>query len=139
MITALLQDPIEPAKGLAEWLGTASVATVMAFFLIMVCWYFIRKERLLTEACDKEKGQIRADAQTIIDEKTRAIDDLVKRLNSATEDSRQRMDKFVQMMADGARRTEQVLSENAVKMATLQQTIQALQTEVQNLRNRGGA
>ena len=141
---ALLQDPtipIKEAQRAADWFGTASVASVLGFFLILVCWYFIKKEKTQAAACDTEKASIRADAQAIIDEKTRAIDDLVTHLNAATEDSHKRMDKFVQMMADGAQRTEQVLSDNAVKMATLQQSIQDLRQEVQTLRNnhRGGA
>jgi uncharacterized membrane protein YhiD involved in acid resistance len=134
-MTPLLQDPTEPAKGLAEWLGTASVATVMAFFLIMVCWYFIKKEKALADSCDNEKKQIRSDAQTIIDEKTRAIEDLVTRLNTATQESQKRMDRFVQMNADGALRTEQVLTDNAVKMATLQQSVNDLRDEIRTLRN----
>jgi uncharacterized membrane protein YhiD involved in acid resistance len=134
-----LQDPITQARGLAEWLGTASVATVMAFFLFMVCWYFVRKEKELVKSCNKEKADIRSDAQTIIDEKTRVIGDLANRLNTATEESQKRMDKFVQMMADGAHRTEQVLTDNAVKMATLQQSIQDLRHEVRALGGRGGS
>lgn len=139
----LLQDPnpVREMQKSADWFGTASVASVLGFFLLGVCWYFISREKKLDKAHEEEKKAIRAADQTIIDQKNEVIEKLADQIDHVTEQANTRLDRMVQMIADGAAGTQSVLSENAAAMAVQQQGLQELKSEIQQLRqdlNRGG-
>lgn len=143
-LCVLLQDPTVPikeAQEAANWFGTASVASVLGLFLILMGWYFIRREKKQDEAHEKEKAQIRADNQVIITQKNEVIDKLAEQIDHISEQANTRLDRMVQMIADGGTGTQSVLADNAAAMAVQQQGLQELKSEIQQLRqdlNRGG-
>jgi hypothetical protein len=134
----LLQDPldaIERAQRASSWVEHVGVASICFFMLMAVCWYFVKREKAVEQAHEAEKSQIRADFQAVIDQKNTVLEQLSTQIDHVTAQANTRLDRMVQMIADGGVATQGVLADNAAAMATNQQALQAVKNELQQLRN----
>ena len=117
---------VERAQDAATWVEHVGVASVCFFMLMAVCWYFVKREKAVEVAHEKEKDKIRLDNQAIITQKNEVIDKLAQQIDNVTAQSNQRGDRIIQMLADSGVRTEQVLADNAAAQATSTQAVQDL-------------
>lgn len=115
---------------LIKLLIEGGVAAILGVGLVVV-WRTWR-------SCEKDhKKELVAQAaqyKETIEYKNSVIEQLADQIENVSKQANTRLDRMIQMIADGGVGTQSVLSDNAAAMATNQLAIQDMKTELQQLR-----
>ncbi len=115
---------------LVKTLIQGGIAGILGIGLVIV-W---KTWRDTEEKHAKELKQQAADYQITIENKNKIIEQLASLNENITKQANTRLDRMVQMIADGGVATQKVLAENAAAMAVNQIAITDMKEEIKQLR-----
>jgi chromosome segregation ATPase len=115
---------------LVKLLIEGGIAGILGTGLVVV-W---RTWRASVKRHGEELQRQGTDYQAVIDQKNKVIEQLANQVETITKNSGERLDRMVQMIADGGTATQGVLADNAAAMATNQQALQDVKGELLQLR-----